>query len=38
MSERAIQKGRGWTSELPAVAFYSVLILLIMLSWDYVPA
>ena len=26
MSERAIQEGRSWASELPAVAFYSVLI------------
>jgi hypothetical protein len=38
MSEGAFQKGQGRTSELPAVAFYSVLILLIMLLWAYVPA
>ena len=38
MSERAIQEGRSWASELPAVAFYSVLILLIMLLWAHVPA
>jgi hypothetical protein len=38
MSERAIQENRSWTSGLVAVALYSVVVVLLLLSWVYIPA
>ena len=38
MSERAIQENRSWTSDLVAVALYSVVVVLLLLSWVYIPA
>jgi hypothetical protein len=38
MSERAVEEGRSWTSDVVWVAFYSILVLLLMLMWVYVPA
>jgi hypothetical protein len=38
MSERAVEEGRSWTLEVVWVAFYSILVLLLMLMWVNVPA
>jgi hypothetical protein len=38
MSERAVEEGRRWTSDVVWVAFYSILVLLLMLMWVNVPA
>jgi hypothetical protein len=38
MSERTVEDGRSWTSDVLGVVFYSVLVLLLMLLWTYVPA
>jgi hypothetical protein len=38
MSERAVEEGRSWTSDVVWVAFYSILVLLLMLMWVNVPA
>ena len=38
MSERAIQESRSWTSDLVAVVLYSVVVVLLLLSWVYIPA
>jgi hypothetical protein len=38
MIERAVEEGRSWTSDVVWVVFYSVLVLLLMLLWVYVPA
>jgi hypothetical protein len=38
MSERAVEEVRSWTSDVVWVAFYSILVLLLMLTWVYVPA
>jgi hypothetical protein len=38
MSERVVEEGRSWTSDVVWVAFYSILVLLLMLMWVNVPA
>jgi hypothetical protein len=38
MSERAVEEERTWTSDVVWVAFYSILVFLLMLLWVYVPA
>jgi hypothetical protein len=38
VSERAVEEGRSWTSDVVWVAFYSILVLLLMLMWVNVPA
>jgi hypothetical protein len=38
MSERTVEDGPSWTSDVLWVVFYSVLVLLLMLVWMYVPA
>jgi hypothetical protein len=37
MSEQAIER-QGRVSDIVGVASYSILLLLIMLAWTYVPA
>jgi hypothetical protein len=37
MNDR-VEDGRSWASDIAWVAFYSILILLLMLLWVYVPA
>jgi hypothetical protein len=38
MSERAVEEGRSWTSDVVWVALYSIVVLLLMLMWVNVPA
>jgi hypothetical protein len=38
MSETTVEDGRSRTSDVLWVVFYSVLVLLLMLLWMYVPA
>ena len=38
MSEQVVEERRGWASEIVWVAVYSILVLLVMLLWVYVPA
>jgi hypothetical protein len=38
MSEQAVEERRGWTSDIVWVVVYSILVLLVMLLWVYVPA
>jgi hypothetical protein len=38
MNEQAVQEQRGWDLNVAEVAFYSVLVLVIMLLSVYVPA
>ena len=38
MSERAVEERRGWASDVMWVVVYSILVLLVMLLWVYVPA
>jgi hypothetical protein len=38
MNERAVEEGRSWSSDVVWVAFYSILVLLLMLMWVNVPA
>jgi hypothetical protein len=38
MSERAAEERLGWASDIVWVVLYSILVLLIMLLWVYVPA
>ena len=38
MSERAVEERRSWSSDIVWVVFYSILVLLLMLLWVYVPA
>ena len=38
MSEQAIEERRGWASDIVWVVVYSILVLLVMLLWVYVPA
>jgi hypothetical protein len=33
MSEQAVEKRRGWASDIMWVALYSILVLLVMLLW-----
>ena len=37
MSDR-VEDGQSWASNIAWVAFYSILVLLLMLLWLYVPA
>ena len=38
MSEQAIEERWGWASDIVWVVVYSILVLLVMLLWVYVPA
>jgi hypothetical protein len=38
MSERAMDERQSRASDIVWVAFYSILVLLLMLLWAYVPA
>jgi len=38
MNEQAVQERRGWGRNIAEVAFYSVVVLVIMLLSVYVPA
>jgi hypothetical protein len=38
MSEQAAEERRGWASDMVWVAVYSILMLVVMLLWAYVPA
>jgi hypothetical protein len=38
MSEQAVEERRSWASDIVWVVFYSILVLLVMLLWVYVPA
>src|SRR5262249_4378431 len=38
MSEQAVAERRGWASDILWVVLYSILVLLVMLLWIYVPA
>ena len=38
MSEHVVEERRGWASEIVWVVVYSILVLLVMLLWVYVPA
>ena len=38
MSERAVEERQGWASDIVWVVLYSILVLLLMLFWVYVPA
>jgi len=38
MSEQAVEERWGWASEIVWVVLYSILVLLVMLLWVYVPA
>ena len=38
MSERAVEERRSWASDVMWVVVYSILVLLVMLLWVYVPA
>ena len=38
MSEQAVEERRGWASDIVWVVVYSILVLLVMLLWVYVPA
>jgi hypothetical protein len=38
MSEHAVEQRHSWSSDIVAVMFYSILVLLFMLAWMYVPA
>ena len=38
MTDRVDEGTRYWASDVVAVAVYSVVVLLLMLAWTYVPA
>jgi hypothetical protein len=38
MSEEVVEERRGWASDIVWVVLYSMLVLLVMLLWVYVPA
>ena len=38
MSERAVEERQNWASDIVWVMFYSILVLLLILLWAYVPA
>ena len=38
MSEQAVEERRGWASDIVWVLLYSIVVLLVMLLWVYVPA
>jgi hypothetical protein len=38
MSEQAVEERRSWSADIVWVVFYSILVLLVMLLWVYVPA
>jgi hypothetical protein len=38
MSERAVEERQNWASDVVSVVFYSILVLLFVLAWVYVPA
>jgi hypothetical protein len=38
MSERANEEREDWTSDIVWVALYSILVLVLMVAWAYVPA
>ena len=38
MSEQAVEERRGWASDIVWVVVCSIVVLLVMLLWVYVPA
>ena len=38
MSEHAEEQGQSWRSDVMAVTGYSILVLLFILAWMYVPS
>ena len=38
MSVQAVEGKRGWASDIVWVVLYSILVLLVMVLWAYVPA
>ena len=38
MREQVVGESRGWASDIVWVVLYSILVLLIMLLWVYIPA
>ncbi len=38
MSERTNEESQDWTSDIVWVALYSILVLLLMVAWAYIPA
>jgi hypothetical protein len=38
LSEQVVEERRGWASDIVWVVLYSMLVLLVMLLWVYVPA
>ena len=38
MSEQAVEERRGWASDIVWVLLDSIVVLLVMLLWVYVPA
>ena len=38
MREQAAEERRGWASDMVWVVVYSILMLVVMLLWAYVPA
>ena len=38
MSEQVVEERRDWASDIVWVVLYSILVLLVMLLWVYVPA
>jgi hypothetical protein len=37
MNEQVVEERRGWASDIVWVVLYSILVLLVMLLWVYVP-
>jgi hypothetical protein len=38
MSRQAVEEKRGWAPDIAWVVLYSILVLLVMVLWAYVPA
>jgi hypothetical protein len=38
MSEQTVEERRGWATDIVWVVLYSILVLLVMFLWVYVPA
>jgi hypothetical protein len=38
MSERTNEERQDWTLDIVWVALYSILVLVLMVSWAYIPA
>jgi hypothetical protein len=38
MQQQAVEERRDWAAHIMEVGFYSVLILVVMLLWVYIPA